>query len=84
MERQLDPEQLTEDVYGNNAAVICPSCGKVYVVSGLLNGENGRKCPKCGGSTAIIKKTDGRWLATISWADQRDGTKLSIPKWFNK
>jgi uncharacterized protein (DUF983 family) len=65
VERQLDPEQLTEDVYGNNAAATCPSCGKVYVVSEFLD-KKGRKCPKCGRSAVIVRGKDGQKIGTIS------------------
>jgi transcription elongation factor Elf1 len=67
MERKLDPEQKNEDVYGNNAAVACPLCGKVYIVSGLVNKKNGRRCPSCGRSTAQFKDKGGQKIATVSW-----------------
>jgi NAD-dependent SIR2 family protein deacetylase len=40
------------DVYGNNAAVRCPACGKVFVVSRLVNKVKGRACPNCEGAIA--------------------------------
>lgn len=40
------------DVYGNNAAVRCPACLRIFVVSALVNRANGRKCPACLGSLA--------------------------------
>ncbi len=42
------------DIYGNNAAVICPSCGKVFVFSGFLDKKRGRVCPHCMGSRATV------------------------------
>jgi len=77
MERQLDPKVLTEDLYGNNAAVTCPvtSCGKVYIVSRFANGKKGRKCPKCGQSETIVNKKDGRMMATISWTEAESKPK---------
>lgn len=53
------------DIWGNNAAFICPACGKVLVVSGFLtNGE--RNCPSCDKSTAKIEEIDGVYKASIS------------------
>jgi len=56
-ERVLDKNKLakTEDWVGNNIAVTCPVCGKVYVVSGALHPE-GRKCPDCGESVGHVDK----------------------------
>ena len=69
--RELNPKDLgkTEDWAGNNIAVTCPVCEKVYVVSGLLHRE-GRKCPNlsCGKSKAFVKRgkdSDGK--ASIQW-----------------
>ena len=53
MQRAIDPNQLSEDWVGNNIAVTCPLCKKVFVVSAHLN-RTGRKCPKCERSTAIV------------------------------
>ena len=53
MQRAIDPNQLSEDWVGNNIAATCPLCKKVFVVSAHLN-RAGRKCPKCGRSTAIV------------------------------
>jgi hypothetical protein len=46
------------DKYGNNAAVRCPPCGGVFVVSTHLNQKSGRACPICGGSKAIVNGED--------------------------
>jgi len=35
------------DRYGNNAAIQCSTCGKVFVISRLLNKKKGRACPHC-------------------------------------
>jgi transcription elongation factor Elf1 len=64
MQREIAPSKLTEDFHGNNAAVTCPVCGKVFVVSALLD-DQGRRCPnaRCGKSTAFVKggaKSGGR------------------------
>jgi endogenous inhibitor of DNA gyrase (YacG/DUF329 family) len=53
-ERPIDPTLLTEDWEGNNIAVRCPICGKVYVVSDQIHGGE-RACPKCGKSKATVK-----------------------------
>lgn len=48
------------DIYGNNAATVCPACKGPYLVSagvGKRNGnENYRDCPRCGGSTLYITR----------------------------
>lgn len=57
------------DWEGNNAAITCPPCGKVYVVSGILH-PDGRKCPQCGKSTGHVKggkKSGG--AAYVEWQD---------------
>jgi ribosomal protein S27E len=42
------------DEYGNNAAVRCPSCSRVFIVSKWLNRQRGRLCPGCGKSRALF------------------------------
>ena len=53
--KDLDKEMLekTEDIFGNNLAVTCPNCGKVFIVSGMIC-KNGRKCPICNKSSGYI------------------------------
>lgn len=66
--RDLDPDHnLSEDWHGNNIAVTCPACGKVYVVSGFLE-PNGRECPNCHRSTGRVdgSRRDGG-TARIEW-----------------
>ena len=66
-ERSIDPTRDDEDWEGNNAAVTCPECGKVFVVSGLIHGGQ-RACPKCGKSTIKIhggRKAGG--TASVIW-----------------
>jgi rRNA maturation endonuclease Nob1 len=55
--RYLDKAALGqfEDWYGNNAAVQCTACGKVFIVSAVLH-RKGRSCPVCGKSTATVTK----------------------------
>jgi NAD-dependent SIR2 family protein deacetylase len=48
-----DPNVLDE--HGNNAAVRCPSCAKVFVFSRHINKQNGRQCPHCLRSRAVVK-----------------------------
>lgn len=55
-----------EDRHGNNIAFACPVCGKVYIVSGLLD-QNGRKCPACHQSTGRVS-LDGT-TTEIEWPD---------------
>jgi hypothetical protein len=55
--RYLDKATLGqfEDWYGNNAAVQCTSCGKVFIVSAVLH-RKGRSCPICGKRAATVTK----------------------------
>ena len=56
--RSLDKNNLAlqEDWYGNNAAICCASCGKVFLVSQILH-RKGRSCPKCGLTHATVTRT---------------------------
>jgi phage FluMu protein Com len=60
-----------EDWFGNNAAVRCPVCGRVFVVSGFIK-KGQRQCPNCQKSTAHITKEQ----ATIEWSDAVDKVNL--------
>ena len=66
-QRSLDRNLLgtNEDWYGNNAAINCPVCSKLYIVSSFLN-KGSRKCPnpRCGQSSIHITKDK----VTIEWA----------------
>jgi hypothetical protein len=55
--RLLDKDNLTlgEDWYGNNAAVTCFACGKVFLTSQILH-RKGRSCPKCGECKVMFTK----------------------------
>src|SRR3990167_2858816 len=70
--RPLDPDNLAhdEDWEGNNAAFTCPLCGKVFIVSGLIN-DGERECPHCHKATgrcdAKGKKSGG--TASILWQE---------------
>lgn len=52
--RSLNKEAQSEDVAGNNIALTCPACGKVYIVSEFLHGGE-RSCPKCSKSKGLVK-----------------------------
>ena len=53
-QRAIEPNRPGEDWEGNNIAVTCPVCGKVYIVSEHIHrGE--RPCPVCGDSTGHIR-----------------------------
>lgn len=56
--RYLDKSALGqhEDWYGNNAAVSCSVCAKVFIVSAVLH-RKGRSCPACGLCTATVTKS---------------------------
>lgn len=55
--RMLNKAELAqgEDWYGNNAAVTCFGCGKVFLTSQVLN-RKGRACPKCGCCKVVFTK----------------------------
>lgn len=57
------PKIIIADCHGNNAAVICPSCEKPYVISGFLN-KGTRSCPHCGKSKAVFAEVKAEWEAT--------------------
>ncbi len=61
--RSLDKNGL-EDWYGNNAAVRCPICDQVFIVSRFLN-KGQRQCPKCHKSTAQMAGEQVK----IEWPD---------------
>ncbi len=60
--KDLDLQNLgsNEDWAGNNIALECPVCGKVFIVSKPLHGE--RHCPACGKSRGMVTGGQGkRW-----------------------
>ena len=67
--RELNPKALqdNEDWEGNNAAFLCPWCGKAFLVSGLLH-KAGRECPKCQKSVAKVQGgKDSGGTAELQW-----------------
>jgi hypothetical protein len=65
--RDLNPNAKTEDWEGNNIALACPECGKVFIVSEQIHGGE-RNCPACGKSKGMVKggrKSGGK--ASIIW-----------------
>lgn len=66
-ERLVDPGRPGEDWEGNNIAVTCPVCSKVYLVSQQIHhGE--RACSGCGESTGIVSGgRKGGGTATLRW-----------------
>ena len=50
----MEGREYLLDMYGNNAAVRCPSCLRVFIVSKWINRQRGRACPGCGKSRAIF------------------------------
>jgi len=56
--RFLNKDNLAkgEDWYGNNAAVTCFNCGKVFLTSQILH-RKGRACPQCGQCKVMFTKT---------------------------
>jgi hypothetical protein len=67
--KKLDKKALgrSEDWYGNNAALRCPVCRKVFIVSEFLN-KGQRGCPSCHTSSAEITKES----VTLTWPDHHD------------
>ncbi len=63
--RELNKQNLalTDDWYGDTAAITCHACGKVFVVSKILH-RKGRACPACGVTRALLAKS--RCLVTES------------------
>lgn len=74
MRRELNRKQLglLEDWQGNNIALACPVCLKVFIVSGMIH-RKGRECPNCGKSRAFVSQ-DGK-TATIETAE------CTVPLW---
>lgn len=74
LHRNLDREQLgiLEDWVGNNIALACPVCLKVFIVSGLIH-RQGRDCPNCGKAKAFVD-LDGK-NASVECRDK------SLPEW---
>lgn len=67
--REISPQQLRddEDWAGNNVAVTCPACSKVYLVSGFMH-RSGRACPKCGKSKVVWTTTrDKNGTVRLEW-----------------
>lgn len=64
--RELNKDALghLEDWRGNNIALNCPVCGKVYLVSGLSD-QNGRECPNCFKSLGFVD-IHGKY-AKVEW-----------------
>ena len=86
MQRAIDPNQLSEDWVGNNIAVTCPLCKKVFVVSAHLN-RAGRKCPKCGRSTAIVsggKDSNGTAAIQVDDVTMTEGEASQIATLINE
>jgi hypothetical protein len=66
-QRAIDHTRDEDDWEGNNAAVTCPACRKVFIVSELIH-HGKRACPKCGKSVVTVqggRKTGG--TALIDW-----------------
>ncbi len=69
--KEFAPQNLgpKEDWAGNNIAIECPVCGKVFIVSKLIHGGE-RQCPECGKSRGMVtggKESGGK--ASILWED---------------
>ena len=69
--RDLHKENLSQtwDWYGNNVAITCPVCKKVYLTSGNLH-RKGRSCPVCCKSKVFVD-VHGK-IASLEY-DEGDG-----------
>ena len=67
MQRDIDPDQINGDWIGNNIAVECPLCKKVFIVSEFIHhGE--RQCPKCSKSRGVVHGSrDKGGQAFVMW-----------------
>jgi hypothetical protein len=74
LKRELDKDRLSrsEDWVGNNIALACPVCSKVFIVSGLIH-KKGRSCPECKKATAYVSP-DG----TTASVECKEG---ALPEW---
>lgn len=43
----------TGDWHGNNVAIVCPVCGKIFIISAFTD-KDGRICPICNKSKVTI------------------------------
>jgi len=64
----FDNPKSNEDWHGNNAAFSCPYCGKIFIVSGLID-KGERKCPVCQKSTGYCDNKSAKegGTAHIEW-----------------
>jgi hypothetical protein len=58
-----------EDWYGNNAAVTCPVCRQVFLVSGFIS-KGRRECPRCQKSSAEITEEQVK----LEWPEELVGS----------
>jgi hypothetical protein len=74
---------LVLDRYGNNAAIQCSACGKVFVTSRLLNKKKGRICPHCQKSIVTFvndNQLDSETIGTANSPDLRVRNILALVK----
>jgi hypothetical protein len=72
--RDFDKQRLSifEDWQGNNIALACPVCFKVFIVSGLIH-KNGRVCPNCRKAKAFVSQDGSKASVQCNESD--------IPLW---
>ncbi len=81
--RELDAENLghDEDWEGHCAAVTCPACGKVYIVTNTRLDLGPRECPNCGRSAAQCYGTRlGGGSASVAWRRPGEGKPGSVTR----
>ena len=69
--RNLTKNELSwgEDWYRNNAAVTCPVCRQVFIVSGFIS-KGRRECPRCQKSSAGITEEQVK----LEWPEELLGS----------
>lgn len=61
------------EIYGNNAAFLCPveNCGKVFITNTPRMNDGFKQCPKCGKTRVRLQAEGGRGTriieATMEW-----------------
>jgi hypothetical protein len=70
-ERDIDPASpdRDEDWYGNNAAFTCPACSQVFVVSGYLDRDEGRRCPRCDSAKGYVRGSSSKAPDSRAWIE---------------
>ena len=74
--RTIDPTRKEEDWYGNNAAITCPCCQKVFIISSFLN-KHPKPCPDCGQSRGFVDGNSKTGTGYIEWEADVQAPKIA-------